>query len=239
MMLFKILKLLGLDVPAKMAAAKSEIEQRVEEVVDYAKQATQTAAAIGGLSAAAGVLAAMAAGVGLYALYRVVAESYGVNAGLGVVAAALVAATLILLLIARTKGAALANRHIFKPLSHLPTSAASVPNAPAAPVQVPMSAVFAATPDESAGDLVEPLAFLLGKYVNFPALGHPVLDELVGNLRTSARGTAEEAVERAANLVRQGDRTQLLIMLGGAATVGWLLARQNPNATLRDITPAE
>jgi hypothetical protein len=238
MMLFKILKLLGLDVPAKMAAAKSEIEQRVEEVVDYAKQATQTAAAIGGLSAAAGVLAAMAVGVGLYALYRV-AESYGVNAGLGVVAAALVAATLILLLIARTKGAALANRHIFKPLSHLPTSAASVPNAPAAPVQVPMSAVFAATPDESAGDLVEPLAFLLGKYVNFPALGHPVLDELVGNLRTSARGTAEEAVERAANLVRQGDRTQLLIMLGGAAIVGWLLARQNPNATLRDITPAE
>jgi hypothetical protein len=46
-------------------------------------------------------------------------------------------------------------------------------------------------------------------------------------------------VERAANLIRQGDRTQLLIMLGGAAIVGWLLARQNPNATLRDITPAE
>ena len=38
-MLFKILKLLGLDVPAKMAAARSEIEQRVEELVDYAKQA--------------------------------------------------------------------------------------------------------------------------------------------------------------------------------------------------------
>jgi hypothetical protein len=69
MMLFKILKLLGLDVPAKMAAAKSEIEQRVEEVVDYAKQATQTAAAIAGLSAAAGVLVAMAVGVGLYALW--------------------------------------------------------------------------------------------------------------------------------------------------------------------------
>jgi hypothetical protein len=238
-MLFKILKLLGLDVPAKMAAAKSEIEQRVEEVVDYAKQATQTAAAIAGLSAAAGVLVAMAVGVGAYALYRVVAESYGVNAGLGVVAAVLVAATLILLLIAQTKGEALSNRRIFKPSPPLPTSAASAPTAAAAPVQVPMSAAFAAVPDESAGDLVEPLAFLLAKYVKFPALGHPVLDELIGKLRTSAHGTADEAVERAANLVRQGDRTQLLIMLGGAAIVGWLLARQNLNATLRDITPAE
>jgi hypothetical protein len=238
-MLFKILKLLGLDVPAKMAAAKSEIEQRVEEVMEYAKQATQTAATIAGLSAAAGVLVGIAVGIGLYALYRVVTESYGVNAGLGVVVALLVAATLILLLIARTKGEALSNRRIFKPSSPLSTSAGSAPTSPAAPVQAPMSAAFAAAPDESAGDLVEPLAFLLAKYVKFPALGHPVLDELVGNLRTSARGTAEEAVERAANLIRQGDRTQLLIMLGGAAIVGWLLARQNPHATLRDITPAE
>jgi hypothetical protein len=39
-LLFKILKLLGLDVPAKIAAAKSEIEQRVEEVTGYAKQVT-------------------------------------------------------------------------------------------------------------------------------------------------------------------------------------------------------
>jgi hypothetical protein len=39
-MLFKILKLFGLDVPAKITAARSELEQRIEEVTDYAKQAT-------------------------------------------------------------------------------------------------------------------------------------------------------------------------------------------------------
>jgi len=115
-MLFKILKLFGLDVPAKVAAAKSMIEQRVEEVTDYAKQVTQTAAVIAALSAVAGVLVAMAVGVGLFALYRAVAESYGVNAGLGVVAAILVVAALILLLMARTKGQSLSNRHIFEPL---------------------------------------------------------------------------------------------------------------------------
>jgi hypothetical protein len=53
-MLFKILKLFGLDVPAKVAAAKSMIEQRVEEVTDYAKQVTQTTAVIAALSAVAG-----------------------------------------------------------------------------------------------------------------------------------------------------------------------------------------
>ena len=81
------------------------------------------------------------------------------------------------------------------------------------------------------------MAFLLGKYVKYPALGHPVLDEIVGNLRMTARGTADEAVERAANLLRYGDRSQLLILLGGAAFAGWILGRQNPSVTLRDITP--
>jgi hypothetical protein len=201
-MLFKILKLFGLDVSAKMAAAKSEIEQRVEEVADYAKQATQAAAIIAALSAAAGVFVAMAVAVGLFALYRAVAESYGVNAGLSMVAAA-----------------------------------DSTPAGPAAARQVPPPAAYAVAQDESARDLIEPLAFMLAKYVKFPVVGHPVLDELVGNLRTSARGTADDAVQRAANLVRHGDRTHLLIILGGAAFVGWLLGRQSPDATFHDITP--
>jgi hypothetical protein len=241
-MLFKILKLFGLDVPAKMAAAKSEIEQRVEEVADYAKQVTQTAAVIAALSAVAGILAAMAVGVGLFALYRAVAESYGVNAGLGVVAGVLIAAALILFLIARTKGESLSNRRIFNSSTPLATAAAPAHSpavAPAAPAQVPSPAALAGAPADSAGDLIEPLAFLLAKYIKYPALGHPMLDEIVGNLRMSARGTADEAVERAANLVRYGDRTQLLILLGGAAFVGWFLARQNPDVTLRDITPVE
>ena len=47
------------------------------------------------LSACAAVLLAMAVGVGLYALYRLDADSYGVYAGLGVVGGVLVAAALI------------------------------------------------------------------------------------------------------------------------------------------------
>jgi hypothetical protein len=157
-MLFNILKLIGLDVPAKVAAAKSMIEQRVEEVTDHAKQVTQTAVVIAALSAVAGVLVAMAVGVGLFALYRAVAESYGVNAGLGVVAGILIVAALILLLIARTKGQSLSNRHIFEPLRPLATAAPSAA-APAvaapSPAHAPSPASFAGVPAVSAGDLIE------------------------------------------------------------------------------------
>jgi hypothetical protein len=41
----------------------------------------------------------------------------------------------------------------------------------------------------------------------------------------------------AATLVRHGDRKQLLVLLSGAAFVGWLLARQDPDIRLR--MPAE
>jgi hypothetical protein len=234
-MLFKLLKLFGLDIPAKVAAAKSAIEQRAEEVADFAKEATQTAAVIAVLSVLAGISGAMALGVGLLEVYRVVAESYGVNTGLGVIAAVFVAVAVILLLIAWAKEQSLSNRLIFKPLTPFP-AATSDSSAPVVVAEGPASASPAADGPrpEPARDLLEPLAYLLAKYIRYPALGNPVLDEFVGSLRATARGVADEAVERAANLVRYGNRGQLLVLLGGAAFAGWLLARQNEG--LRDIT---
>jgi hypothetical protein len=179
----------------------------------------------------------MAVGVGLYALYRLDVDSYGVYAGLEVVGGVLVAAALILFL-ARAKGQSLSRRRIFNPLSPFPTAASSPAPVVAAAGPAPdySHAPGEARP-EPAGDLLEPLAFLLPKYIKYPALGHPELDQLVENLQATARGTADEAVARAANLVRYGDRQQLLMLLGGAAFVGWLLARQHPDIRLG--APAE
>jgi hypothetical protein len=93
-----------------------------------------------------------------------------------------------LLLIARTKGQSLSNRHIFEPLRPLATAAPSAA-APAvaapSPAHAPSPASFAGVPAVSAGDLIEPLGFLLGRYLKYPALGRPVPDELVGNLRNT------------------------------------------------------
>ena len=103
---------------------------------------------------------------------------------------------------------------------------------------MPSPGALAAEAKESANDLFGPLAFVFAKYLRFPVLGNPVLDQILGSLRASAEGTADDAVRRATNLIRHGGRTQLLAMIGGAAFVGWLLARQNGEASSRDITPS-
>jgi hypothetical protein len=220
-MLFKILKLFGLDVRAEIAAVKDQIEQRVDEVADRARHTVLTAAVIIALSTFAGLFCTLAMGVGLIALYRAEAATYGVETALAVVAAVLVVAALILLGVALMMGRSLSRARASKAAADAARTAASAV-APAAPDAV-------ASP-QAASDLTEPLAFLLALFAKDAKLGHPVLDEFAANLRTPAGGKADEAVEQALNLVRNGDRTQLLVMLGGAALAGWLLARSRPDA---------
>src|SRR3984893_342717 len=83
------------------------------------------------------------------------------------------------------------------------------------------------SPAAAASDLVEPLALILSKIVKYPSLGNPIVDELINGLRSTARGTADEAVNSAANMIRHGDRTNLVVVLTGAAFVGWLLSHHS------------
>jgi hypothetical protein len=237
-MLFKILNLFGLDVPAKIAAARAEFDHRVEDAAAYAKQPTLTAGLVAAFSAVAAFLFVVAAGVGLFALYRVIAEYYGVYAGLGAVAGLLIAAASVLLLAARTRAQSLSElRFVRQSSSPALTPAPEKVVGQASPARVPPeTGAFPA--DELAADLFDPLVFAFGKYVKFPSLGNPVLDQFVGSLKASAGGTADDAVRRAANVIRHGDRTQLLAMIGGATALGWLLAQHNTRASLRDITPS-
>jgi hypothetical protein len=227
-MLFNILKLFGLDVRAEIAAVKEEIEHRIEEMGDRARHTVLAAAVIIALSTFAGLFCTMAVGVGLIALYRAEEATYGVNTALAVVAAVLVIAALVLLGIAVMMGRSLSRARASKAAVDFARSAA------AATTFAPAALGAAAPQAASAGDLTEPLALLLALFAKDAKLGHPVLDEFAANLRTPAGGKADEAVERALNLVRNGDRTQLLVMLGGAALVGWLLARSRPDTAPRE-----
>jgi hypothetical protein len=231
-MLFKVLQLFGLDVRAEIAAVKGQIEQRVDQVADRAKHAALTAAVIIALATFAGLFCTLAMGVGLIALYRAEAAIYGVDVALAVVAAVLVIAALILLGVALMAGKSLSRARAPKAAENVarPAAAASA-FAPAAPEAV------ASSPAAAAGDLADPLAFLLALLAKDAKLGHPVLDEFAASLRTPAGGKADEAVEQALNLVRNGDRTQLLVILGGAALAGWLLARSRPDTGPRDPGP--
>jgi hypothetical protein len=63
--------------------------------------------------------------------------------------------------------------------------------------------------------------------VKYPSVGNPVIDELIGNLRATAHGTTDEAIGRAANVIRHGDRANLVVVLTGAALIGWLLSHHS------------
>ena len=164
--------------------------------------------------------------VGLFALYRFTESAYGTDAALGILAAVLVGAMLILLGIA-----AMVARSLKTAPSSAPSAVgADVPGAiPRAPPQPEPRPEAVAAPLMSSGDLVEPLTLVLGLFAKDPKLGHPVLDEFVTGLPNG--GKPDEAVAQALDVIRNGDRTQLAIILGAAVAAGWLLARGRPGST--------
>ena len=235
-MLFEVLKRFGLDVRGEIAAVKGQIEQRIDDIADHAKHIALSTAVIIALSIFAGLFCTMAIGVGLIMLYRAEAATYGGDTALAVIGAVLVAAAVILLIVAFMVGRSLSRKRA----SSAPDDAAKstpVVRAQAASGSQPPSEVVAPLPVKSADDLTEPLTFPLALFNKNPKLAHPILDEIIGVLRTPAGGKADEAVEQALNLLRNGDRTQLLVLLGGAALAGWLLARSRPGMAPRDAIP--
>ena len=54
-----------------------------------------------------------------------------------------------------------------------------------------------------------------------------MIDELIGHLRSTAHGTTDEAISRAANVIRHGGRANLMVVLTGAALIGWLLSHHS------------
>jgi hypothetical protein len=228
MLVLKILKLFGLDIPAKMEAVKTSLERRVDQTTDHVKKVAQEAAVIAALSAFASLTGMMAAGLGLVALYWLTADTYGPYAGLGTVAGILVVLTIILATAAAMKAKSLAPnetvaRNALRAASDSGAgTAASV--AGSEPIKPPATP---AAPIASASDLAEPLALLLPRALKYPTIDNPVVDEVVGELRAAARGAADDAVNRAANVIRHGDRADLVLILAGAAFLGWLLSHHS------------
>jgi hypothetical protein len=226
-MLFNLLKLFGLDLATEIEAAKTKLEQRVERATNSVKHAAQDAAVLATLGVLAAATATMAFIVGLIALYRFTAQAYGDYAGLGADAAILIVMTVVFVTIILAR--------IQKPSSPSLTRAASSPRAWSAgaaelPVAVPKAEqadqyVVPSRPPAAPRDLIDPLALILSEVIEVPTLGNPVVDELVGKIRTTAHGTADEAVYRAADVIRNGRPADLLLVLTGTAALAWLITR--------------
>ncbi len=228
-MLFEILKALWLDIPAKIDALKANFDQRVEQTTAQVSKVAQQAAVLAALYTLAAVAALLAIGVGLVALYLRVAEAYGVYAGLGVVCAILLAVAVTLGTIAsvRSKSLGRIGAEAPRPILGGTWAGSDTVAVMRAPAGAPATAAAPEAPRPSASDVVEPLAVFLAKFMKYQGAGKPMVDELIGNLSATAPGVADKALDRAKNVIRHGDRTNVLMVLSGAAFVGWLLARHS------------
>jgi hypothetical protein len=227
-MLVKILRLFGFDVHAKIEEAKVGLELRVEQATDYVKQVAQEAAMIAAFYLVATVAAASAVGIGLMAIYRWMTDdfgpTYGPYVGYATDGALLLGFAAVCLIVALIKKRSLANegnKARVSRVSALP-STALIPAAPAKP----------AAPPATVADLAEPLSLILSRYVKSTGSGNPIINDLVGKLGTAARGTADDALERAAHVVRYGDSTSVFVVLIGAAALGWMISpHSKPSST--------
>jgi hypothetical protein len=214
-MLLEILKALGFDVQAHVTALKADLDQRVEATTSQVSQVAQQAAVLAFLYAFAAGAALLAVVVALFALFWWVSDTYGVYAGLGAVFVILVVAAAIAALMARGRSKALAINAAKAPRALFgPTGA----GAAAAPVASSPPAASPAAQNPTAGDLVEPLAALLTATQGRGSVA-------AGLLAGVDSGTVNRALDRAANVIRSGDRANLLVVLGGAAVLGFLFAR--------------
>jgi hypothetical protein len=227
-MLFKILKLFGLDLGARIEAAKASLELRLERATDHIKDVARGAVLIAILGFAALITSMMAATAGLVAVYRLTADVYGDYAGLGAVAGILIAVTIVLiaLIIARARELDAPTMPTISAGGSAPTpqlrgsAAADEPPAARRPNFAHMEPMSSPA---SADDLVAPLAFVLSDVVKFPRVGNPAVDELIDKIRVTAHGSADEAVSRAANVIRYGNRLDLILVLSGTAAIAWLV----------------
>ncbi len=230
MLVFKILKLFGLDVPARIAEARIDLEDRLDLAKDSLQQGAQTAAVLATMFLLAGLAALAAFAVGLVALHTWVSSHHGPLYGLAAVGGVLLLVAAVLAASGMSKLKAWsgesARRLTAKKMeiaqTHVERVAAAKEEIARLAMQ-PLSPPAVSAELGTAADLVEPLTWALSTTLEIPKIGNPALDELVARLRNSAGGAAGEVVEAAIRTVRYGDSPQLLATLGSAFVVGWFL----------------
>jgi amino acid transporter len=230
-MLLTILKLFGINLPARMAEVRIDLEERFDLAKDGVEHAAQSAAVLAMLFFLAALAALSAFGVGLDALYSWVSSYYGQFYGFAAIGAVLLFIAVVMYAIAISKAKSwrreTTRRVAAKKLELAQARAERVAAATAAFERPALPAPQQSAGAIAASDLIEPLVWALSSTIKLPAMENPAMDELFARLQTSARDVADETAEGLVRAVRYGDRPQLFAALGGAMFVGWFLGRHN------------
>lgn len=225
-MLQALWRLSGLD--RQLILLKATVERKATEATNQVKAAAIRIVLALCLIVAALAFVFMALVTGLIALYTWLEAMYGPLPALGILAGVLVGVALIFIITALVVGRGKSRPEPVAdkvPAAEAPLEPPAVAPGLAAAGHVPPSAPPPPASDAAVADLVEPFILLVKRFAGRPQTGSPVLDEVITRVTPTAETATDDIVNRAATLVRTGNRSTMIAVLGASALLGWLLVK--------------
>jgi uncharacterized membrane protein YqjE len=227
-MLHSILHITGLE--QKLEAVRDRIEGQAQNLMQHGKAVAVQMAIASALAAGAAILGLMALVAGLIALFFWLEPRVGSIAAMGLIAAGLLVIGVILAV-----SAAMIGR------KETPRAPAVAPNPDIAAARMAEAKLDRAGHNaqdrdypglgdfQPAGPVtaeeVESLFAVAGQFTRLPHTGIESVDNMLQGLAPKAEEATREAVARAANLVRHGDRSTVLAVFGTALAIGWAMTK--------------
>jgi hypothetical protein len=236
-MLRSILHITGLE--QKLEAVRDRIEGEAQSLMHQGKAVAIQMAIASALAVGAAILGLMALVAGLIALFFWLEPQVGSIAAMG-----LIAGGLLVIGVTLAVSAAMIGR---RETPRLPAVVATpVATADIAAARVAEAKLDLAGQDPLARDYiglgdfqstrpvtaeeVESLFAVAGQFTRLPHTGVESVDNMLRALAPKAEEATREAVARAANLVRHGDRSTVLAILGTALAIGWAMTKVDHRA---------
>jgi uncharacterized membrane protein YqjE len=236
-MLRSILHITGLE--QKLEAVRDRIEGQAQSLMQQGKAVAIQMAIASALAVAAAILGLMALVAALIALFFWLEPQFGSIAAMGLIAAGLLVIGIVFAI-----SAAMIGR---KDTPRVPVVAANpVATSDIAATRMAEEKLDRAGHDAIGRDYlglgnskpaqpvtaeeVESLFAVAGQFARLPHTGIESVDNVLLALAPKAEDATREAVARAANLVRHGDRSTVLTILGTALAVGWAITKLDRRA---------
>ena len=223
-MLRQLLLLTGVE--QRLHAIRQRLEARAEGIILHGKSVAMQVAVAAGLAAGSIVILVLALVAGLMALFLWLQPHYGSLAAAGIVGVGLLVVAALLAICAY---AIFIRKNPPISIADMPPPEAAPPGADAGVAGAPEGVTGAPLRPISLGE-VDAMFSLAGRYGRMPLTGIEPIDNLVRAVSPKAEEATREAVARAANLMRHGDRTTMLTVLGAAVAAGWLLTKVHQKA---------
>jgi len=222
-MLRALLQISGVE--RRLQVLKSGLETKAEGLIRHGKTVVLRLAVAAGLAGAAIVVLLLAFIAGLVALYLALEPRLGSLGAVGVVGGTLAALAALLALVAyvvvQREGPS-ADEEVAQVRAER-ADAAAVTGESAASFHAP----FPEPPPPVTPLDADAIFAVTRRYTRVPRTGVEPIDELLAALVPRAEEASKEALARAANLVRYGDRSTMLTILATAVAAGWVLTRVN------------